>query len=196
VTAHLGDLVENARHLLLEFRVRAGAAPSHEAAAPALGRPFSTYRRYLAKALDEVTDLLRAIEIGEVRRGGRRMTYELLVTLILVLHFAFLAYVVFGGFLAWRWPRTIWLHGAAAAWGVILITAQLNCPLTVAEDWARQRAGQAGLTRGFIDRYVEGVLYPERYAGLMQGLAAVTVLVSWIGFFVLIRRKRPSVAAR
>ena len=35
-----------------------------------LGLPFSTYRRHLAKALDELTDLLWAVEIGEVRLRG------------------------------------------------------------------------------------------------------------------------------
>ena len=43
------------------------AAPTQEAAAEVLELPFSTYRRYLAKALERLTDLLWAVEIGEVR---------------------------------------------------------------------------------------------------------------------------------
>jgi hypothetical protein len=43
------------------------AAPTQEAAAEVLGLPFSTYRRHLARALEQVTDLLWAVEIGEVR---------------------------------------------------------------------------------------------------------------------------------
>jgi DNA-directed RNA polymerase specialized sigma24 family protein len=50
------------------------AAPSQEAAAEMLGLPFSTYRRYLAKALDQLTTLLWAVEIGEVRRPIRMGT--------------------------------------------------------------------------------------------------------------------------
>jgi hypothetical protein len=42
------------------------AAPSQEAAAEVLGLPFSTYRRHLATALDELVDLLWAVEIGEI----------------------------------------------------------------------------------------------------------------------------------
>jgi hypothetical protein len=118
------------------------------------------------------------------------MGYRLLASAVLVLHAAYLAYVVAGGFLAWRWPRTIWLHLMAAAWGLVVVGAQLNCPLTYAEDWARRRAGDAGLSRGFIDTYVEGVLYPERDAGLMQTLAAVGVFVSWAGFLLLRRRRQ------
>jgi hypothetical protein len=40
------------------------AAPTQEAAAEVLGLPFSTYRRYLARAIDEVTEALWAVEIG------------------------------------------------------------------------------------------------------------------------------------
>jgi Protein of Unknown function (DUF2784) len=116
--------------------------------------------------------------------------YRVLTTAILGLHFAFVAYAVFGGFLAWRWPRLIWPHLAAGAWGFVVIAASLTCPLTYAEDWSRQRAGEPALTRGFIDRYIEGVVYPERLTAVMQALAATAVVASWIGF-VLIQRRRP-----
>ena len=52
------------------------AAPTQEAAAEVLGLPFSTYRRHLAKAIDQVTDLLWAVEIGEVRLPGRQSGTE------------------------------------------------------------------------------------------------------------------------
>lgn len=118
------------------------------------------------------------------------MGYRLLVTVILAAHFGFLAYVVFGGFLTWRWPRAIWPHLFAAAWGFVVVAFPLACPLTSAEDWARRRAGEPGLTRGFIDRYIEGVLYPERYTNLLRVLAAVVVLGSWLGGYLRWRRRR------
>jgi hypothetical protein len=46
-------------------------APTQEAAAEVLGLPFSTYRRHLAKAIEALTDLLWAVEIGEVRLPAR-----------------------------------------------------------------------------------------------------------------------------
>jgi hypothetical protein len=121
--------------------------------------------------------------------------YKLLTTVILVTHFAFLAYVVFGGFLAWRWPRTIVVHLVAAGWGLYVITAHMVCPLTYAENWSRRQAGEAGLTKGFIDSYIEGVLYPERYTAVMQVLAVTAVVGSYVGFTVLTagrRRRRPA----
>jgi AAA ATPase domain len=55
-----------ALHRVLD-RTFVRAAPTQEAAAELLGLPFSTYRRYLAKAVERLTDLLWAVEIGEVR---------------------------------------------------------------------------------------------------------------------------------
>jgi uncharacterized protein DUF2784 len=112
--------------------------------------------------------------------------YRLLADATMALHFGFLAYVVTGGFLAWRWRRAIWPHLLLAGWGFSTIVFRLNCPLTYLEDWARRRAGEAGLTAGFIDHYLTGVVYPERYAGLVQALAATAVAVSWLG--VALRR--------
>lgn len=42
-------------------------APSQEAAAAVLDLPFSTYRRYLATAVDRLTEVLWAVEIGALR---------------------------------------------------------------------------------------------------------------------------------
>jgi Protein of Unknown function (DUF2784) len=117
------------------------------------------------------------------------MGYRLLATLFLATHFVYLAYVVLGGFLAWRWPRTTWLHLAAAAWGAAVVVATLPCPLTYAEDWARRKGGETPLTKGFVDRYIEGVVYPAQYTNVARALAAAAVLTSWIGLVVILRRR-------
>jgi hypothetical protein len=44
-------------------------APTQEAAAQVLDLPLSTYRRYLAKALEQLTDLLWTVEIGGADTG-------------------------------------------------------------------------------------------------------------------------------
>jgi hypothetical protein len=117
------------------------------------------------------------------------MGYRFLVTAILAVHFAFLAYVLAGGFLAIRWPRLIWPHLVAAGWGLLVILVPVTCPLTWAENWARQRAGEHALTKGFIDRYIEGVIYPARYTRLIDVLVALVVLGSWLIVYSRRRRK-------
>ena len=38
------------------------------------------------------------------------MIWSVLADALVVFHFAFTAFVVFGGFLTWRWPRLAWVH--------------------------------------------------------------------------------------
>lgn len=119
------------------------------------------------------------------------MGYRILADVTMLAHFTFLVYVTLGGFLAWRWPKAIWPHALMAGWGFSTVLFGFHCPLTYVEDWARQRAGQQGLpSTGFIDHYIEGVIYPERYAGLVQFAVAAVVLISWIGALVLYLRRR------
>jgi hypothetical protein len=115
------------------------------------------------------------------------MAYQVLADATMMLHFAFLAYVVAGGFAAWRWPAMIWPHLLAAGWGLSTVVFRLPCPLTRLEDWARRRTGGSGLGTDFIDTYLSGIVYPQRYAGLLQLLAAAAVAVSWAG--ALLRRR-------
>lgn len=117
--------------------------------------------------------------------------YQVLASATMAFHFAFLAYVVAGGFLAWKWPWMIWPHVILAAWGFSTVVFGFECPLTHVEDWARRKTGEQGLTTGFIDTYLEGVVYPQRFAGLMQLLAGVSVVVSWAGYAILRAKRTP-----
>jgi hypothetical protein len=63
---------------VLDRTYRRGA-PSQEAAAEVLDLPFSTYRRHLGSAVQRLTDLLWAVEIGQVRLddlGGHRVSSD------------------------------------------------------------------------------------------------------------------------
>ncbi|MFI7223630.1 DUF2784 domain-containing protein [Nonomuraea angiospora] len=111
------------------------------------------------------------------------MMYRIIADAAMVVHFAFLAYLAVGGFLAWRWRRTIWAHLAVVGWGLLSLATGVECPLTVLEDWGRRNAGLAELPRGgFIDNYIEGVIYPEQYTNLVRLGVAVLVLFSYVGY--------------
>ncbi|MBB5131782.1 hypothetical protein HNP84_001495 [Thermocatellispora tengchongensis] len=119
------------------------------------------------------------------------MIYRLVGETAMVVHFLVLVYMAFGGFLAWRWPRAIWPHAAIAAWGLISVTTGVECPLTIVENWGRHNAGLEGLRpSGFIDHYIEGVVYPEEYTTAVRWAVAAVVLSSWAGFVLLRRRAR------
>jgi hypothetical protein len=116
------------------------------------------------------------------------MGFRVLAYVAVGAHFAFLAFGVLGGFLAWRWPRLIWLHVAGVAWLVLIVTAQLSCPLTWIEDRARERAGMAPTPGGFIANHVAGLFFPHGHQPAAMVAVGLTVLISWAGFAA--RRRR------
>jgi hypothetical protein len=106
--------------------------------------------------------------------------YHVVVVVAVVLHFAFLCYLVVGGFFALRWRRTIWLHVPAAVWGIAIATQHLDCPLTWLERRARVEAGMAPLPpQGFIAHYITGVLYPASWADAVPVVVFALVAASW-----------------
>ena len=114
--------------------------------------------------------------------------YVFAVALTVAAHFAFIAYLVAGGFLALRWPRSIWLHVPVVAWGVGIVTLKYDCPLTWLEQQVRERAGMAPLPEGFIDHYLTGVLYPARYVVLVEVVVFLIVVASWTAYLAARRR--------
>jgi hypothetical protein len=110
--------------------------------------------------------------------------------LVMVLHFAVLLFLLVGGFFAWRWKAVLYAHLAMAAWAALIVAFPLSCPLTFAENFFRERAGMPVLRTGFIDTYIDGVLYPDRVAHLVQVLVGAIVLVSWAGLYLRWRGER------
>jgi hypothetical protein len=98
-----------------------------------------------------------------------------------VVHFAYLAYLLAGGFVAWRWPKTIVPHAVAALWAVLMVATPVDCPLTILQEEFRRRAGQGPLHGGFVDIYIRGRLYPADRTGVAQIVVGVVVAGSWIG---------------
>ena len=111
---------------------------------------------------------------------------------VVVLHFLFVIYVAVGGFLVWRWPRAVYPHLAALAWSVGIVTFHYDCPLTPLEKYLRERGGGQAYAGGFIDHYIEGVIYPARYTTLLRVLLVVLVLASYTLLAVKRRERRPT----
>jgi hypothetical protein len=109
------------------------------------------------------------------------------------LHFAFVVFVVAGGFLTWRWPRAAWVHVPVAVWGALIEFKGWICPLTPLENHLRRAAGEAGYAGGFIEHYVIPVVYPTgltREIQLALGVAVVVINAVAYGGLVWRRRRR------
>jgi hypothetical protein len=108
---------------------------------------------------------------------------------VVVIHFAFVVFVVIGGLLALRWPKALWLHVPSVIYSIWIITFSINCPLTPLERDLRERAGEGRYEESFIERYVEGVLYPGDMLRQAQAVAAIIVVGSWIAVGVRARTR-------
>jgi hypothetical protein len=105
------------------------------------------------------------------------MFFRVAADVVLVVHFAFILFVIFGGLLALRWPRVAWLHIPVALYGAAIEFLGFVCPLTPLENALRHAGGEAGYAGGFIDHYITAAIYPE---GLTRAIQL------WLGMGVLL----------
>jgi hypothetical protein len=97
------------------------------------------------------------------------MRYQLAADAVVVLHAAYVAFIVLGqlailvGILArWRWVRNPWFrwsHLTAIAIVVVEALWGVVCPLTVWESWLRSRAGQTSYSGDFIAYWTHEFLF-------------------------------------
>lgn len=120
------------------------------------------------------------------------MWYHVAADLVMVVHLLFIGFVVGGVFLAWRWPRIVWAHLPAVAYGALVEFVGFSCPLTLLENDLRRRAGDAGYRGGFIAHYLIRVIYPAGLSrGTQVGLGVLVLLIAVAGYWGLLRRPAP-----
>ena len=103
--------------------------------------------------------------------------YLFLADLVLVLHLAFVVFVLCGGLLVLSWRWITWLHLPAAVWGAFVEFTGWICPLTPLEIWLRAQDGETPSGSDFIAQYLLPVLYPEDLTRGFQMLLGTVVVV-------------------
>jgi hypothetical protein len=120
--------------------------------------------------------------------------YRLLADTVLVVHLAFVLFVVLGSVLVLRRPSVAWLHLPAACWAVLVQFGGWICPLTPLENHLRVLGGQAGYPGGFVEHYLLAVLYPDGLTREIQFLLGGLVLLvnlATYGYLLILRRREP-----
>ena len=119
------------------------------------------------------------------------MLYRVLADLVMLLHFAYIMFVVGGAFLVLYRRWWMWVHLPAVAWGVWVEFLAKICPLTPLENTLRARAGQEGYSGGFIDHYIARAIYPDGLTPRGQmAIGAFVVLVNAVLYWWVWRRAR------
>jgi hypothetical protein len=126
------------------------------------------------------------------------MIWAVLADGLVIVHFAFTAFVIFGGFLTWRWHWIVGAHLPALAWGCWVEVSHSICPLTPLENHLRHLGGEAGYSGGFLAHYLVRVLYPPGLTWHIQWLLAALLIalnvLAYAGLLLRMRTARTAVS--
>jgi lincosamide nucleotidyltransferase A/C/D/E len=118
------------------------------------------------------------------------MIFRILADTTVLLHLAFVLFVVLGGLLVARWPSVAWVHLPAAAWGAWVELAGWVCPLTPVENWLLAQAAEPVYTSSFIEHHLLPVLYPSSLSRELQWAFGGFVLLLNAGVYAVVLRCR------
>ena len=108
------------------------------------------------------------------------MLYQFAADFIIFLHFAFIVFVLMGGFLVFKWRWVIWLHVPAAIWGAVIVIMGWICPLTPIENMLRQAGAGDIYSASFIEHYLVPMIYPMGLSPeifIAMGIAVIVINV-------------------
>ena len=119
--------------------------------------------------------------------------YETGANLTALVHLAFIAFVIFGAVLGVRsrWWRAA--HLAAMAYGVAIEIFYWYCPLTLLEQFLRERSGRGSYSEPFIAHYLNRIIYLDVPQGSLIA-AAVIVLVLNATLYIRLLAREPAKA--
>ncbi|HVW44288.1 MAG TPA: DUF2784 domain-containing protein [Amycolatopsis sp.] len=110
-------------------------------------------------------------------------TARVLADITVGIHVLALLYIGLGGFLAWRWPKSVFVHIFFALWGVAVNVFPIQCPLTALEDYFRSLQGLGPLPGGFNAYYIYGTVFPRSMLPLVAAVALAILIFSYVGAY-------------
>ena len=115
--------------------------------------------------------------------------YELAADLTLIVHFAFIIFVVFGALLFFVSTKIIYVHVPALIWGIYIELTHSVCPLTYLENWFLQKVNLTTYSEGFIQNYLVPIVYPKNLTDDLQSYFAIVLIVANMIMYGLIISK-------
>lgn len=105
-----------------------------------------------------------------------------------LLHLAFILFVVLGGLPVLKFRKLAFFHVPAAIWGVLAELGGLTCPLTPLENMFRRYGESSGYSGGFVEHYITPVIYPSgltRDTQIALGIGVIVVNLLLYGFMLV-----------
>jgi len=127
---------------------------------------------------------------------GVPIFYRLLADFIVLIHFVFVVFAVFGGVLVARWRRVAPVHLAAVVWAALIEFSGWICPLTPLENWLREKSSGAVYHTDFVAHYILPILYPEGLTRAAQIALGTLVILINLGIYGWAFRRKGEHSAR
>ena len=96
------------------------------------------------------------------------MYYNLYANLTLILHFAFIVFVVFGSLLLFKSKKIAFIHIPCLLYGVYIEFTHSICPLTYVENFFLTKADMQNYSSSFIAHYLLPIIYPVNLTEELQ----------------------------
>lgn len=108
--------------------------------------------------------------------------YLAMADVTLIVHLAFIAWVIFGALFTRGRTWLAWVHVITIVYGIVVETTPLVCPLTLAENWCEVRAGVLPYRGPFLLHCLDTTVYPHVPVMLLVAVA-VAVCVLNLGIY-------------
>ena len=108
--------------------------------------------------------------------------YELAAGIILIIHFLFILFVLFGALFFFVAKKMVFIHIPAIIWGSYIELTHSICPLTYLENWFLHKANLTTYSEGFIQNYLVPIVYPMNLTKDLQiflgiGLIFINIVI-------------------
>jgi len=117
--------------------------------------------------------------------------FEIFAILVLLLHFSFILFVIFGAILILKFKKIIYVHIPAVAWGAYIELSHSICPLTHLENYFLKKAGKDQYSVDFIENYIFKIIYPPALNYEIQTyLGVILIFVNLLIYYYIVKKIR------
>ena len=123
----------------------------------------------------------------------KRVVYWMLGDAVIILHFFWILFILFGLFIGIKYGRLIWVHLGGLAFTLILNIGGWYCPLTYLENHLYSLYNpQLAYAGSFVGRYLQKVIYLDVDEAYVRIGAIIWVAINLGGYVLLFRKRRPA----
>ncbi len=117
------------------------------------------------------------------------MIYKVLASSVILLHFFWILFIIFGAFFVIKRPWIAWVHVGGLLFSLLLNFLGLYCPLTYLENYLHSFLDiQSRYSGPFIVTYLEVLIYPDLPERYLRGLEILFASL-YIIFYAYLAKK-------